>query len=75
MPELEKEVKQWKAKLKSFDAIEDLRHKLTDLKNDMAWAIVIGKGKVLMLIQMLSAEIYKCLHKTRSTNYLRTVKL
>lgn len=46
VPVLKQNVADLEGKFKAFDAIEDLREKIKDLKNEMAWAIVAEREKV-----------------------------
>ena len=46
VPDLKRDVKHWQDRVKSFDAIEDLRKKVDELKFDMAGAIVANEEKV-----------------------------
>lgn len=46
LPKLQKEVSDWEQKFKAFEAIEDLRKKIGNLKDEMAWAVVSEKEKV-----------------------------
>ena len=50
LPKLEKEVLEWEQKYKSLTAIDDLKKKIDKLKEEMAWAFVIDKEKVRMLL-------------------------
>lgn len=50
LPKLEKEVLEWEQKYKSLTAIDDLKKKIDKLKEEMAWAFVIDKEKVCMLL-------------------------
>ena len=52
LPKLEKEVFDWEQKYKSLTAIDELKNKVKQLKNELAWAWVIEKEKV---------QIYNCL--------------
>lgn len=47
LPKLEKEVLDWEQKFKSLTAIDDLKKKIDRLKEDMAWAFVSEKEKVI----------------------------
>ena len=48
LPKLEKEVLDWEQKFKSLTAIDDLKKKIDRLKEDMAWAFVSEKEKVII---------------------------
>ena len=46
LPDLEKEVFEWEQKYKAIDSLDNLRQKITHLKNEIAWALIHEKEKV-----------------------------
>ncbi|KAL5021926.1 hypothetical protein ScPMuIL_001081, partial [Solemya velum] len=51
LPHLEEEVLEWEQKFKALDALDELKTKVQQLKEEMAWSFVIEKERGLAPIQ------------------------
>ncbi|XP_067678031.1 structural maintenance of chromosomes protein 6-like isoform X2 [Haliotis asinina] len=69
LPVLEKEVLEWEHKFKSLDAIDELKKKVKNLKNEMAWSLVAAKERGLEPIKKKLDQ-----EESRTPKYLKKVE-